>query len=160
MEFEDLCGQELFQQTVNELRMKNYKFTVNGNTYEVEVKGFEEGIAHVEVNGTPYEVEVHREVKQTKTPRLVRTEVPGPEKPEIEKKEGGTSTPVRAPLPGNIMKILVKPGDIIKKDQKLLIMESMKMENTVMAEKDGVVESIRVEPGQAVLQGDVLLEII
>ncbi|MGC9341774.1 MAG: biotin/lipoyl-containing protein [Bacteroidales bacterium] len=140
--------------------MKNFKFIINGNEYHVDLKGIEDNIAHIEVNGTRYDVEIERKVKQTKTPRLVRPVVSGPPKPEIDKKDRGDSTAVVAPLPGNILDILVNPGDIIKKGQKLLIMEAMKMENQILAEKDGVVESIKVQKGQAVLQGDVLIEII
>jgi biotin carboxyl carrier protein len=140
--------------------MKNFKFTINGNEYVVDIKDLEDNIANIEVNGTPYNVEIERKVKQTKTPRLVRPVSKVPSKPEIDKKEKGSSFPVLAPLPGNILEIFVKPGDIIKKGQKLLVMEAMKMENQVLSEKDGVIESIKVQLGQAVLQGDVLFEII
>lgn len=140
--------------------MKNFKFIINGNEYNVDLKGIEDNIAHIEVNGTRYDVEIERKVKQTKTPKLIRPVVSGPPKPGIDKKDRGDSTPVLAPLPGNILDILVNPGDIIKKGQKLLIMEAMKMENQILAEKDGVVENIKVLKGQSVLQGDILLEII
>jgi biotin carboxyl carrier protein len=140
--------------------MKNFKFIIHGNEYNVEIRGFEENIAHIEVNGTGYDVEIERKIKQTKTPRLIRQEVTSPVKTTIDKLEKGSASPVNAPLPGNIIEIFVKPGDIIKRGHKLLSMEAMKMENQVLAEKDGVVENIKVQPGQAVLQGDILLEII
>jgi len=140
--------------------MKSYKFTINGNEYHVDVKGIRENIAHIEVNGTSYEIEIERKEKQSKTPKLVRSASTGPAKPEITKQEGGSAMPITAPLPGNILEILVKPGDIVRKGQKLMIMEAMKMENQVLAEKDGVVESIKVQPGQSVLQGDVLIDLI
>ncbi len=140
--------------------MKSFKFIINGNEYHVDMKGLDENIAHLEVNGTVYEVELDRKVKSSKTPRLVRPVSVGPPKPEIDKQDAGTSIPVTAPLPGNILEILVNPGDIIKKGQKLLIMEAMKMENQVLAEKDGVIEKIHVNKGQSVLQGDVLFDII
>ncbi len=140
--------------------MKSFKFIINGNEYEVGVKNLEDNVAHIEVNGTAYDVEIERKIKQSKTPRLIRPVVKGPSKPEIDKKEGGAATPVTAPLPGNILEIVVNPGDIIKKGQKLMVMEAMKMENQILAPNDGVVENIRVQPGQSVLQGDILLEII
>jgi biotin carboxyl carrier protein len=62
-------------------------------------------------------------------------------------------------LPGNIFKILVSVGDEVKKGDKIIIMESMKMENNVLAEKDGTISSIRVKEGDAVLQNDLLAEI-
>jgi len=140
--------------------MKTFKFTINGNEYNVDVKELEGNIAHLEVNGTTYEVEIDKKIQKTKTPTIVRPISKQPQKPEIDKKEKGSSTPITAPLPGNILEISVKPGDIVKKGQKLLVMEAMKMENQVLADKDGVIESVKVEPGQSVLQGDVLIEII
>jgi len=140
--------------------MKNFKFTISGNTYEVEIKDFEKNTAIIEVNGTLYTVELHREVKKTKTPTLVRAEVPPSKREKIEKKEKGSSDPVTAPLPGNIIEILVKPGDLVKKGQILLVMEAMKMENKIQSEKDGVVESVKVIPGSNVLQGDILIELV
>ena len=140
--------------------MKSYKFTINGNTYEVELTSFDDNIASIEVNGTPYEVEVHREVKKTKTPTIIRPSKPDNEKKNIEKRESGSNYPVVAPLPGQILEILVKKGDVVKKDHKLMVMESMKMENVVLAEKDGVVEEIKVKVGDSVLQGDKLIEIV
>ncbi len=140
--------------------MKSFKFTISGNTYEVEIKDFEKNTAIIEVNGTLYTVELHREVKKTKTPTLVRAEVPPSKREKIEKKEKGSSDPVTAPLPGNIIEILVKPGDLVKKGQILLVMEAMKMENKIQCEKDGVVESVKVIPGSNVLQGDMLIELV
>ncbi|HYW96781.1 MAG TPA: biotin/lipoyl-containing protein [Bacteroidales bacterium] len=140
--------------------MKNYNFRINGNEYHVELKGIEENVARIEVNGTGYDVEIERKIKKTKTPTLVRPVSKEPPKPGIDKREKGSATPVLAPLPGNILTIFVKPGDIIRKGQKVLVMEAMKMENQILAEKDGVVESVAVTPGQSVLQGDTLIEII
>lgn len=140
--------------------MKKFKFTISGNSYEVEVRDFDTNTVEVEVNGTTYSVDIHREVKKTKTPTLVRAEVVNVGKENIEKKDKGTAVPVTAPLPGTIMEVFVKPGDMVKKGQKLVMMEAMKMENQVLSEKDGVVETVKVSSGTTVLQGDVLIELI
>ncbi len=140
--------------------MRNFKFTISGNTYEVEIKNFERNIATLEVNGTQYLVEVHREIRKAKTPRLIRATVPVTGDEKINKKEEGTPIPVVAPLPGNIIEIFVKPGDLVKKGQVLLLMEAMKMENKIQSDKDGVVESVKVSRGQNVLQGDILIELV
>jgi biotin carboxyl carrier protein len=66
---------------------------------------------------------------------------------------------IKAPLPGTIITVLVKPGDKVTLGQKLLTMEAMKMENNVLSEKDGIVKTVNVKPGQAVAQNDVLVEI-
>jgi biotin carboxyl carrier protein len=139
--------------------MKKFSFTIRGNKYDVHLKEIEENIAQLEVNGTQYEVEIHQEVKQTKTPKLVRKEIQRkPGEGFITKSAGGGAIKVNAPLPGNIFKVLVKEGDVIKKGDVLLVMEAMKMENNVLAEKDGTVTSVKVSVGDAVLQNDVLIE--
>ena len=127
--------------------MKKFKFTTKGHDYDVEVKRFEDNIAKIEVNGTVYNVEVHRELKQTKTPRLVRQEVQTHRR-ESKIKKTITKTAghdVKCPLPGNIMQVFVKEGDEVKLGDKLLMYEAMKMENTITAEKDGVIKNLKVQ---------------
>jgi len=139
--------------------MKKFKFTIQGNEYDVEVLKFEDNIAKVEVNGTHYSVEVHKEIKQTKTPVLVRQEVPSPKRSEIKIKKSIGATQIKAPLPGNIMQVFVKTGDEVKKGDKLLMYEAMKMENTILAEKEGQIAAVKVQQGDSMLEGDVLIEI-
>lgn len=138
--------------------MKKFNFTIKGNKYFTQIKEIEGNIAKIEVNGTQYKVEMEQAVKATKTPTLVR-------KP-ISSKPGEGAVPsgpsvgaVTAPLPGNIFKILVKEGDAIKSGDNLLIMEAMKMENDIKAEKSGTIASIKVSVGDSVLQGAVLIEL-
>ncbi len=138
--------------------MKNYKFTISGHTYEVDILDFEGDLAKIEVNGTPYMVEIHQQVKHQKTPTLVRPVMKEPNK-SIEKKEGSTRLAIKAPLPGIILELSVKEGDMVKKGQKLAVMEAMKMENEIKAEKDGEIVSVKISQGQSVLQDEVLIEI-
>lgn len=140
--------------------MKQFKFKINGNNYAVEVMSVEDNLAKIEVNGTPYNIELEKTVKKTKTPTIVRAPQREPAKPEIEKKERGTAHAILAPLPGSIMVVKVSAGDIIEKGQLLMVMEAMKMENQVLADRKGVVEKIHVGVGDTVLQGDKLLELI
>jgi len=142
--------------------MKKFNFVINGNSYEVEILGFEENIARLEVNGTPYDVAVQQEIKKTKTPTLVRVEPPKPTLKESRIQRTHTQTTnvaIKAPLPGTIISVLVKTGDKVTMGQKLLTMEAMKMENNVLSEKDGIVRNVLVKPGQTVAQNDVLVEI-
>lgn len=74
------------------------------------------------------------------------------------KAPAGAST-VTSPLPGSIVKILVQAGASVKRGETVLTMESMKMENNIMADRDGVVKSIHVEPGKSVMQGDPLFDL-
>ena len=138
--------------------MKTYKFTISGNKYTVNIKSFEDNIAEIELNGTPYTVEMEHEIKTTKTPKLVRPEKPSLKAPE-EIKTGSGLSKITAPLPWTIFKVIAKVGDVVKKGDAVLIMEAMKMENNVLAEKEGVVKKILVKEGDSVLQGDLLIEI-
>lgn len=142
--------------------MKTYKFTIRGHAYDVEILNVEDNIAEVEVNGTKYHVELEKEIKKIKTPKLIRSKVPDPtiKERKIPKNISGKASKVVAPLPGIILQIFVKVGDSIKAGDKLLIMEAMKMENQVLAEKSGTIKSISVSKGDSVLQNDVLLEIV
>jgi glutaconyl-CoA/methylmalonyl-CoA decarboxylase subunit gamma len=142
--------------------MKKFNFVINGNAYAVEILGFEENIAKVEVNGTEFNVEVQKDLKMTKTPTLVRAEPPKPTPKESKiprTPSQTTNVAIKAPLPGTIITVLVKAGEKVALGQKLLTMEAMKMENNVLSEKDGVVKVVHVKPGQAVAQNDVLVEI-
>ncbi|QZT38326.1 biotin/lipoyl-binding protein [Halosquirtibacter xylanolyticus] len=141
--------------------MRKFKFTINGSKYNVSIKDLEGNIANIEVNGTPYEVEIDQEVKVQKTPRLVRKSVVNTinDSAILKKNTTVSGYKVEAPLPGNIFKLKVKEGDNVKKGDVLIILEAMKMENNILSEKDGVVSKIHVNEGDAVLQNDVILEI-
>ena len=123
--------------------MKTFKFKIKGQKYDIAVNEADENHLDVDVNGTTYLVEVEQTATSKKTPKLVRKPV---------------SHKVKAPLPGSIMKINVKPGDEVIKGQTLLVMEAMKMENNIQAEKEGTVADIKVKEGDSVLQDDILLE--
>jgi biotin carboxyl carrier protein len=144
--------------------MKKYKFTIRGNEYDVQIHNIEDNTAEIEVNGTTYTVDIHREVKVTKTPaKLVRTKI----EPSSEADTAKTSRPterkgsglIKAPLPGTILELKVSSGDSVKVGDTLLIMEAMKMENNIKADREGKIESIKVNTGDSVLEGDVLIEI-
>jgi glutaconyl-CoA/methylmalonyl-CoA decarboxylase subunit gamma len=139
--------------------MKKFKFTISGNQYDVQINDIEDNIADLEVNGTQYKVEIHQEVKRNKTPKLIRKPVQkAPGEGEIQKRSSQAKA-IKAPLPGTILSIAVKEGDTVTKGQTLMVMEAMKMENSIMAEADGTVAAIKVSAGQSVLQDDVLVEI-
>lgn len=139
--------------------MKKYSFTISGNKYDVNLQKFDGNIAKIEVNGTLYDVEVHHEKATSKTPTLVRSAVPTRKTNVQPASGGGSAHTIKAPLPGNIISILIKEGDTVARGQKLLVYEAMKMENDVMAENDGIVKSVKVTVGDSVLQGDTLIEI-
>lgn len=141
--------------------MKKFDFTINGNSYSVHLKDFDDELATLEVNGTEYLVEVKHEMKKSiKTPKLVREKVVNPPgEGQIKKKESLGGSPVFAPLPGNILQLKVAIGDTVQKGDELLILEAMKMENHILADESGVIKEIKVKAGDSVLQNDILLTI-
>ena len=79
---------------------------------------------------------------------------------EIKKTESsGASYKINSPLPGTIKKVNITVGSAVKAGDCVMIMEAMKMDNNVIAEKGGTVQAIKVKEGDAVLQGDTLVEI-
>ncbi len=145
--------------------MKRFKFTINGNKYETEILHIEDNVAEIEINGTKYYVEVNRDIKPVKTPKLVRaTAVPSTDTHPSQAKTSSPAGPkgvgaVKSPLPGVILEMFVKEGDTVKMGQRLLVLEAMKMENNIEADKAGVVTSILKSKGDSVMEGDVLIMI-
>jgi biotin carboxyl carrier protein len=76
------------------------------------------------------------------------------------KRQGGFSEgSLQSPMPGKIFKVFKKAGDIVKKDEAILILEAMKMEHTIKAQKDGVLKTIHFKEGEQVTGGAQLCEI-
>ena len=139
--------------------MKEYKYKINGNLYNVVIGDIEENIAHVEVNGTHYTVEMEKKPKAAPAPKpVVRpaakpAAAPVAAAPVAKPAAGGAKSGVKSPLPGVILDIKVNVGDEVKKGQTLIILEAMKMENSINADKDGKVTAINVSKGESVLEG-------
>lgn len=142
--------------------MKEYKYKINGNLYKVTIGDIEDNIAHVEVNGTPYKVEMEQQpVKQTVVKPVVRPVSTTPAAPttQVVKPAAVSSgkSGVKSPLPGVILDIKVNVGDTVKKGQTIIILEAMKMENNINADKDGKITAINVNKGDSVLEGNDLV---
>ena len=136
---------------------KGFNFTIGGQKYETTVKEIEPNVAEVVVNGTSFIVEFQKnESKKVKAAR-VAAPTAAPTAAPVAKPAGAAV--VKSPLPGSIVKVMVKPGDSVKKGDTLLTMESMKMENIVASEYTGTVKNVLVQAGQNVMQDDKLVEI-
>lgn len=140
--------------------MKEYKYKINGTVYNVTVGDIENNMAQVEVNGTPYKVEM----EQTVTPVAVSTPRPSAaprtvsgEKVIAKPTTTGGAGAIKAPLPGVVLDIKVNVGDAVNAGDTVVILEAMKMENNINADKSGVVKSISVNKGDSVLEGAELL---
>lgn len=140
--------------------MKKFDFNINGDDYNVHIKSIEGDTAEIEVNGTPYSVKIKQEIKTSKTPILVRKEgqSKSADKRIIENLSpvSSSSKPsakaIKSPLPGSVIKVMVKEGDSFKEGDVLMVMESMKMENNILAERSGTIVKVCAPAGTAVLQ--------
>ena len=136
--------------------MKEYKYKINGNEYNVAVEELEGNKASVTVNGKSYQVELDRPAKPVVTKPVARpaaapTAAPVAAAPAPRPAAGGAG--IKAPLPGVILDIKVKVGDAVTKGQTVAILEAMKMENNINADRDGQVVAINVEKGQSIAEG-------
>jgi len=102
-------------------------------------------------------------MKTTKTPKLVRqVAVPSTDSHPSVAKTASPAGPkgagsIKSPLPGVILEVFVREGDEVKMGQKLLMLEAMKMENNIEADKAGKVVQILKGKGDSVMEGDVLI---
>ena len=151
------------------------KVIVDGVPYEVEVEELGGGRFKVSFDGESYEVEAKdlgipmgafqapvQSVSAPSAPVAVRS-VPTPaapvEVPSAPVPSVGGEGVVTAPMPGKILKILVREGEQVKVGQGLLILEAMKMENEIPSPTDGVVKRILVKEGDTVDTGQALVEL-
>lgn len=143
---------------------RRVKVTVNGKPYLVEVGNLAASPITVTVNGRPYLVNVEAAEVQAAPADDVATafqavarQTSAPEKAPIPTGPAGPRVSVvKAPMPGNVLDIAVKPGDPVKFRQQLCSLEAMKMKNAIRSPRDGVIASVEVIEGQAVTHGDVL----
>ncbi len=141
---------------------RKFSIKINGNDYAVEIAKVAEGVASVDVNGTVYDVQFETEKKVTKTPTLVRTPMytTESERPKsTAKPTENKGKVIKSPLPGVILDVHKREGDAVKAGDVIMIMEAMKMENNIVAPTDGTITALRVQRGDNVLEGDVLVEI-
>ena len=147
--------------------MKQYKYTINGTQFDVTIDSINGSQAKVEVNGIPFEVTMHGSSLVEEDLPTVSTEgaaapaasAAEPAAAPAAKGAAGAGTPVKAPLPGVVTKVLVQNGQAVKKGETVLVLEAMKMENNINAECDGAITGICVAPGDSVKEGTTLLTI-
>ena len=126
--------------------MRKFMITVNGVTYDVDVK--EVGA------GAPAPARPVAPVPAAPIPVAAPAPIPAAPKPAAPVAAGES---VKAPMPGTILEVKVKAGDSVKKGDVLCILEAMKMENEIMAPSDAKVVQVVAAKGASVNSGDVLV---
>lgn len=142
--------------------MKEYKYTINGNKYNVTIAGIEDNIANVVVNGEEYKVEMEKEPEPVKKKVVVKP-VAAPAPAEAPASGNGTkvnvNNAVKSPLPGVIVGIKVKVGDEVKAGDTVVVLEAMKMANNLDTERSGKVTAVLVSEGESVMEDTPLVVI-
>ena len=129
--------------------MKRFNITVNGTAYDVTVD---------EVGGASAPAAAPAPAAPAPAAPAPAAAAPAAAPAPAPAKPAGpvAGTKLSSPMPGNILDVVVKVGDAVKKGQKLIVLEAMKMENDITSDKAGTVKEIRVSAGQAVGAGDVV----
>lgn len=138
--------------------MKSYKLNINGQKYVANIIEYSEGHAKVNINGNDYLVEIENDIPNP-VPRLERQEKAMPVAPQMSLTIGAKTGDVKAPLPGVIISIPVKEGDTVKKGDKIVILEAMKMESELAAPVSGKILKIHKKEKAPVQEGDILITI-
>ncbi len=123
-----------------------YSLIINNQSYEAVVEEGD-GEYRVLINGVLF----HAQVADERAKRLA-------EAAGAFTSTSGEAT-MKSPMPGMIVAVSVNEGDVVRKGQVVLVLESMKMENELKAPRDGTISLIKVQPRQAVEQGQVLLSL-
>lgn len=138
--------------------MKEYKYKINGEEYNVAINEVTDTTAQVEVNGTSYTVEWQKPAAPK--PVVVAKPVAPAAKPAAPAAPAAAAAggyAIKTPLPGVIIDIKVNVGDAVAKGQTVAILEAMKMENNINSDRDGKVASIAVAKGETVADGAILI---
>lgn len=132
--------------------MKEYKYIINGKEYAVCVGERNNGVTSVTVNGEAYDVALVPEPKKEKKV-VVKAPTVTPKSGEKDDLQDA----LRSPLPGTIVDIPITVGKEVKEGDTLIVLEAMKMDNNLTAERDGKVKAILVNEGDAVKENTPLV---
>jgi biotin carboxyl carrier protein len=139
-----------------------YQVSVNDKTYEVEIEDINARPVIARVEGQRFEVSpvtggqpaVKKEASEVKASAAAMSRIPTPSSSSTN--IGGNE--ITAPLPGTVVEVFVKAGDKVETGQVVLIIEAMKMKNSIRATRSGTVESVLVSAGQSVAHKQMLVK--
>ena len=141
--------------------MKEYKYKINGNEYTVCINEVNDTTANVTVNGEEFKVEWEKPKEEkpvVKVQPVTAKPAPTPTvtaAPAVAVAAKGNA--IKTPLPGVIIDVKVNVGDMVKKGETVVVLEAMKMENNINADRDGKVVAVQVAKGDTVADGAVLV---
>ena len=144
---------------------KRYRITIRGTQYSVEVGDLSASPVTVTVDGVDYEVDLpgageSRVEALRRRPAAAPRAAPAgtsPPRPAVSNQAG--EGVIRSVMPGRVVSVNVNQGDRVESGQSVLVIESMKMEQTIAAPQAGTVRAVYVQAGDAVQHGQTLLEL-
>ncbi len=150
---------------MDSISKRRVKVTVNDKPFLVEVNDLSASPLNVKVNGQSYVVNIEtaavEKAPADESPTALDTALPPaptPAKtPPSANHAGASEKEVKAPMPGHIIEIAVKPGDEVSAGQTLCLLEAMKMKNAIRSPRNGVIAGIKITLGQPVTYGDILV---
>jgi biotin carboxyl carrier protein len=131
----------------------NYNIKIGDKSFEVTIDDINKRPIVAHVNGQEFLVS-----PETTLELETATQAAGPQQPALPGGASKHATPMIAPLPGTVIEVFVKPGDSVETGKVILIIEAMKMKNSIRSTSDGIVASVLVTVGQTVAHKQVLVE--
>ena len=135
-----------YEYEIEQMSPEHLLVRLNGKTFDILLSGNRHTHSAL-VNGKPCQVEI----EDARLEKLRKISGVG--------KKAAGPRPIKAPMPGLILKILVQEGQSVEKNAGLMIIEAMKMENEIRAEDKCTIKQIHVSEGQAVDKGQLLMQL-
>lgn len=137
-----------------------YKLTVNNQTYEVEIENINARPVVVTVDGQRFEVMPEAgNQPQVRTEALSKVEFkPAAQSPLAAANQPAGGNSLVAPLPGTVVELFVKAGESVEAGQVMLVIEAMKMKNSIRSTRGGMIAKVLVTQGQSVAHKQALVE--
>ena len=144
---------------------RRYKITVDGTSHDVEVGDVAASPVRVNVDGVDYDVEVPGKPAVGTTPtqpsapaRPIAPPTPAASSPTPAPSPGASANTMTAVMPGRVLSVAVAVGDSVSRGDLICVIEAMKMEQQIGANRDGVISAVHVSSGDSVAHGQLLIE--
>ena len=128
----------------------NINVTIAGKTYSVKIEDLHSRPVKAEVDGQVFEVWPEETAAQPVQAQSVPAAVSAAKPAAVPTQTAASMQEVRSPLPGVIVEIKVKPGDVVKNGNPLCTLEAMKMKNVIRAGRDGSIAEVHIKTGDQV----------
>ncbi len=140
--------------------MKKYRVFVDGTQHLVEIDESGPGEYSVRLRGKEAKIRIEEvlDIKRSEKEHtgIIKENIKTEQKSEINTDTVEAGVPLRAPMPGNVVKVIAKEGSAVKMGEPVIILEAMKMNNEISAPVSGIVKEIRVKEGDNIDSEDII----